>query len=319
MEMVFLGTGAGVPSKERNVSSIALRWTEEGGDTWLFDCGEGTQHRILDSAVKLPRVSRLWVTHLHGDHIFGLPGLLGSRSFLERERPLTLYGPRGLETFVREALRMSGTHLRYPLLFQEVEDGSEFSCGEVRIRTARLEHGIPSFGYRIEEPDRPGSLRIDLLKRDGVPPGPLYRRIKEGERIRLPDGRRLDGQKYLGPPKRGRRVAVLGDTRPTPAAVELAREVDLLVHEATYGMNEATLAREHFHSTTVQAAETARAAGARRLILTHVSPRYGSGEGDRLVREARSVFPETEMAWDGRVIPVERGDRTFEKGGSHTC
>ncbi|EGK11035.1 ribonuclease Z [Desmospora sp. 8437] len=308
MELIFLGTGAGIPSKERNVSAIALRWPDSGGDTWLFDCGEGTQQRILSSTVKLTRVSRLFITHLHGDHIFGLPGLLGTRSFQEGERPLTIYGPQGLEAFLREALRVSGTHLRYPFTFQEVEDGAEFICDGVRVRAARLEHGIPCFGYRIEEPDRPGALRIDLLKRDGVPPGPHYRRLKEGKQVRLSDGRILDGKAYLSAPKRGRRVAILGDTRPTPAAVELARDVDLLVHEATYGREREDLAREHFHSTTIQAAETACAAGARRLILTHISPRYALAEGESLAGEARALFSETEVARDGKTVTVERED-----------
>lgn len=308
MELIFLGTGAGIPSKERNMSSIALRWPNYGGDTWLFDCGEGTQHRVLTSMVKLNRMSRLFITHLHGDHIFGLPGLLASRSFQEGDRPLTIYGPQGLETFLRETLEVSGTHLRYPLIFQEVDDGSEFTCNGIRVRAARLEHGITCFGYRIEEPDRPGALRVDLLNRDGVPPGPHYRQLKEGKQVRLPDGRILDGKDYLSTPKRGRRVAILGDTRPTPAAVELARDVDLLVHEATYGREREDLAREHFHSTTIQAAEIARAAGVRRLILTHISPRYTLAEGESLAEEARVLFPEAEVAKDGKTVTVEWGE-----------
>lgn len=306
MELIFLGTGAGTPSKERNVSAIALRWSEGSGDTWLFDCGEGTQHQILSTTVKLTRVSRLFITHLHGDHIFGLPGLLGTRSFQEDERPLTIYGPLGLEAFLEKALQVSGTHLRYPYTFQEVEDGSEFICDGVRIQVAQLEHGIPCYGYRIEEPERPGTLRSDLLKREGVVPGPHYRQLKEGKKVRLSDGRTLDGKDYLDAPKRGRRLAILGDTRPTAAAVKLAQDVDLLVHEATYGKDREDLAREHFHSTTLQAAETACAAQARRLILTHISSRYALAEGESLAEEARALFPETEVARDGKIVTVVR-------------
>ncbi|SMO77710.1 ribonuclease Z [Melghirimyces algeriensis] len=306
MEVVFLGTGAGVPSKDRNVSSIALRWTESGGDTWLFDCGEATQHRILHSSVRLSRISRIWITHLHGDHIFGLPGLLGSRSFQDAKRPLTLYGPEGLEKFIQSSLEVSGTHLRYPLHIVEVCDGDHLECEGIRVQVARLEHGIPSYGYRIKEPDGPGALDAERLRRERVPPGPHVQQIKEGKKVSLPDGRMIDGRKYLGPSRSGRHLAILGDTRPTPAAKELAHGVDLLIHEATYAADQEALAWNYFHSTSVQAAELALAAGVRRLVVTHISPRYSLDEGKRLAEEAQAVFSDTEVARDGFAIRIEK-------------
>jgi ribonuclease Z len=304
MELIFLGTGAGVPAKERNVSATALKWTERKGRTWLFDCGEATQHQILHSPVKLGKVDHIWITHLHGDHLFGLPGVLGSRSFQEAETPLTLFGPEGLRRFVDTVLTVSQTHLRYEWEVREVTPGVVYEDDDVRVICAELDHGIPCFGYRIEEKDRPGSLRTDLLQALGVPPGPLYRRLKAGEDVRLPDGRMIRAREVLGPPKRGRIVTILGDTRPTEAAVRLASQADVLVHEATYRTREAALAVKHGHTTTVDAARTAERAGVRTLILNHISPRYGVENEPELLAEARAIFPETYVARDGWCYPV---------------
>ncbi|MFC4077607.1 ribonuclease Z [Salinithrix halophila] len=306
MELIFLGTGAGIPSRERNVSSVALRLTASKGTTWLFDCGEGTQHRILDSPVRLSKVERIFITHLHGDHIFGLPGVLGSRSFQGVTSPLTLYGPEGLGDFVEAALAASRTFLRYPLEFVKVEEGTVFECKGFRVIVGELEHGIPSFGYRIEEPDYPGELLVEALRREGVSPGPHFATLKKEGNITLSDGRILQGRDYLGPSLPGRKLALFGDTRPTSRGVELARDTDLLVHEATYAAGREDLAREHFHSTAIQAAETARDAGVKRLILTHVSTRYSKEEAQELVQQARRIFPKTVMAYDQAVFSVER-------------
>ncbi|MDN4593740.1 ribonuclease Z [Polycladomyces subterraneus] len=304
MELIFLGTGAGVPAKERNVSATALKWTERKGRTWLFDCGEATQHQILHSPVKLGKVDHIWITHLHGDHLFGLPGVLGSRSFQEANTPLILFGPEGLRRFVDTVLTVSQTHLRYEWEVREVTPGVVYEDDDVRVICAELDHGIPCFGYRIEEKDRPGSLRTDLLKALGVPPGPLYRRLKAGQDVQLPDGRMIRAREVLGPPKRGRVVTILGDTRPTEAAVRLASQADVLVHEATYRTQEAALAVTHGHATTVDAARTAVRAGVRTLILNHISPRYGVEDEPALLAEARAIFPETYVARDGWCFPV---------------
>lgn len=313
MELIFLGTGAGVPAKERNVSSTALKWTERKGRTWLFDCGEATQHQILRSPVKLGKVDKIWITHLHGDHLFGLPGVLGSRSFQEADKPLTLFGPEGLRQFVETVLIVSQTHLRYEWEVVEVTPGVVYEEDDVRVICAELDHGFPCFGYRVEEKDRQGSLRTDLLQAWGVPPGPLYRELKAGRDVRLPDGRMIRAQEVLGPPKRGRVVAILGDTRPTEAAVRLASGADVLVHEATYRTREAALAVKHGHATAVDAARTAERAGVRTLILNHISPRYGAEDEPALLAEARAIFPETYVARDGWRYPVISPDRD---GGS---
>lgn len=307
MKLYFLGTGAGVPSKMRNVSALALTWPRYQGQTWLFDCGEATQHQILSSPVTLSKVNRIFITHLHGDHIFGLPGVLGSRSFQGTEAPLTLYGPKGLRTFVEVALTTSQTCLRYPLEIVEVEHGFTAEDEHFTITAGLLEHGIPSYGYRIEEKDRPGSLDAERLKQMGIPPGPVYQRLKRGERVGLPDGRVVDGRDFLGPAKKGLKAAILGDTRITATSFALADQVDLLVHESTLRAGQEALAEAFFHSTSVQAAEVARKSHVGTLILTHISPRYLEEECEDLLAEAREIFPRTYLARDGWSYEVSSG------------
>lgn len=306
MELLFLGTGAGVPAKERNVSSVALQLLDERGATWLFDCGEATQHQILHTAIRPRRIEHIFITHLHGDHLFGLPGLLGSRSFQSGETPLTVFGPKGIRAFVETALSVSGTRLRYELNIAEIEEGVIFDDERFQVIAKRLDHGMLSYGFRVVEKDLPGPLLVDRLKALGVRPGPIYQQIKQGKTVMLDDGTVIDGREFVGPPQKGRIVAVLGDTRFCEAAIELARDADVVVHEATFAAAEQRLAHDYFHSTTTDAAEVARRAGAKRLILTHISSRYQGEAALRLVAEARKVFPNTDLAADFASFSIPR-------------
>ncbi|CAM3894830.1 ribonuclease Z [Geobacillus sp. FSL K6-0789] len=307
MELLFLGTGAGVPAKERNVSSVALQLLGERGATWLFDCGEATQHQILHTAIRPRRIEHIFITHLHGDHLFGLPGLLGSRSFQSGETPLTVFGPKGIRAFVETALAVSGTKLRYELNIAEIDEGVIFDDERFSVIAKRLDHGMPSYGFRVVEKDLPGPLLVERLQALGVRPGPIYQEIKQGKTVVLDDGTVIDGREFVGPPQKGRIVAVLGDTRFCEAAIELARDADVVVHEATFAAAEQRLAHDYFHSTTTDAAEVARRAGAKRLILTHISSRYQGEAALQLVAEARSVFPNTELAVDFASFSIPRG------------
>lgn len=304
MDFVFLGTGAGVPAKARNVSAIALQLLEERGAVWLFDCGEATQHQILRTPVKPRRIEKIFITHLHGDHIFGLPGLLGSRSFQGGTERLDIYGPAGIREFVETALRVSGTHLKYELCFTETDGGTVFEDDQFRVLAEPLDHGIFSLGYRVEEKERPGTLLADKLRAEGVPPGPLYSELKSGKDVILPDGRRLISADYLGVPQKGRVVTILGDTRPNAGGEKLAMDADYLVHEATFSAEEPEMAHSYFHSTTAQAAETALQCGVKNLILTHISSRYTAEDAGQLLAEARGIFPETVMAEDLLMIKI---------------
>jgi ribonuclease Z len=306
LELVFLGTGAGVPSKGRNVSSLVLQLLDERGASWMFDCGEATQHQILYTSVRPRRLEKIFITHLHGDHIFGLPGLLGSRSFQGGDTPLTVYGPKGIRDFIEVSLSVSKTHVKYPLLIEEIEEGVVFEDDTFRVEAARLIHGIESFGYRITEKDIPGPLLVDKLLEIGVKPGPIFKRLKEGETVTLEDGRIIDGKEFVGAPQKGRVLAVLGDTRYCEAAVSLAKQADVLVHEATFAAEDEAQAYDYYHSTTYQAAKTAKQAGAKKLILTHISSRYQGEDCEVLLKEARTVFPNTYMAEDLKRFTVSR-------------
>ncbi|MEH7463233.1 ribonuclease Z [Bacillus thuringiensis] len=307
MEFVFLGTGAGVPAKGRNVSAIALQLLEERGATWLFDCGEATQHQILHTSVRPRRIEKIFITHLHGDHIFGLPGLLGSRSFQGGTTPLTVYGPKGIKQFIEVALAVSTTHVKYPLEIVEItEEGTVFEDKQFLVETKRLSHGIECFGYRIVEKDIPGHLLVDKLFDAGIKPGPLFKRLKDGETVELEDGSVLCGKDFIGPPQKGRIITILGDTRYCEASIQLAQDADVLVHEATFGAEDSQQAHDYYHSTTEQAANIALQANVKQMILTHISSRYQGEEWKILLEEAKQVFPNTEIAADLKRFPVSR-------------
>lgn len=309
MEIEFLGTGAGSPAKSRNVTAAALKLLDECNAVWLFDVGEGTQHQILRTTIRPRKVTRIFITHLHGDHIFGLPGFLSSRSFQGGNQmgPLTIYGPRGIQEYVRTSLRVSQTHLGYPLKFVEFapnEAGVAVDDERFRVEYAPLDHRIPCVGYRVVEKDYPGELQVDRLKADGIPAGPVYGQLKAGKTVTLADGRTISGKDYVGAPKKGRIVTILGDTRQTATIRQLAHGADVLVHESTFGKGEARLARNYYHSTCIQAATVAREEGVKQLLLTHISARYVGPAIKQLINDARDVFPATRVVRDFDVIPV---------------
>ncbi|EKG5127676.1 MBL fold metallo-hydrolase [Escherichia coli] len=282
MELIFLGTSAGVPTRTRNVTAILLNLqhpTQSG--LWLFDCGEGTQHQLLHTAFNPGKLDKIFISHLHGDHLFGLPGLLCSRSMSGIIQPLTIYGPQGIREFVETALRISGSWTAYP-----------------------LEHPLECYGYRIEEHDKPGALNAQALKAAGVPPGPLFQELKAGKTITLEDGRQINGADYLAAPVPGKALAIFGDTGPCDAALDLAKGVDVMVHEATLDITMEAKANSRGHSSTRQAATLAREAGVGKLIITHVSSRYDDKGCQHLLRECRSIFPATELANDFTVFNV---------------
>jgi ribonuclease Z len=243
---------------------------------------------------------------LHGDHIFGLPGLLGSRSFQGGETNLTVYGPKGIKEFIDVSLRISKTHLRYPLEIIEIEEGTIFEDDQIKVEARVLEHGITSYGYRVIEKDLPGTLQVDKLKEVGIHPGPLYKKLKQGEKILLEDGRTVDGNEFIGPKTPGRIITILGDTRITEASIMLANGADVLVHEATFSGEEEELAHEYYHSSTLQAAKVAMEAKVKQLILTHISSRYQKDDVIKLQREALHIFQNVVIAHDLYTYTVER-------------
>lgn len=304
MKLTFLGTGAGVPSKQRNVTAIALSLLQETNHIWLFDCGEATQHQILHTSIKPRKINKIFITHLHGDHIYGLPGLISSRSFQAGDELLTIYGPKGIKQYIETSLQVSSTHLNYPLSIVELTEGKIIEEDEYTVFAKKLDHGIESYGYRIVEKDKPGNLLVNRLEEMGIAPGPIYQQIKENPITALENGMVIKRDEVIGPNKKGRVICILGDTRYQDEHISFIEHADVLVHEATFEHEKEELATEYFHSTTTQAATTALKGQVGSLILTHISSRYQKDKDAQLLKEARAIFQSTELAHDFYEIDV---------------
>jgi ribonuclease Z len=303
VQITFLGTSSGVPTKSRNVSSVALRLPQRA-ELWLFDCGEGTQHQILRSELKISQLSRIFVTHMHGDHIFGLMGLLASCGLAGNVDKIDIYGPPGLNEYLQAASRYSHTHFSYPIKVHTVQPGVIYEDEEFTVTCGLLHHRITAFGYRVAEKDRTGRFDIDKARSLEIPSGPIYGKLKRGETVTLEDGRVINGSELCGPIEIGRKIAYCTDTVYCDGAVQLAIDADVLIHEATFAHQDSDMAFQRLHSTTTMAAQTAYGAGVHKLIMTHFSPRYAPGnsiELKDLLKEARAIFPKTIMAHDFMV------------------
>jgi ribonuclease Z len=313
LDLVFLGTSGSMPTAKRAPTALLVR---RGGERLLFDCAEGTQRQLQRSTVGLPDLEEIFLTHFHADHFLGLPGMLKTFALRGRDGlPLTVYGPSGLKELFGRLKPFLG-RLPYPLTTVELATGEALERGDYRIETFALDHGVPAIGYAIHEHERPGRFDVDAADALGVPPGPERGMLQRGEAVTLVDGRVITPDAVLGEAREGRKIVLAYDTAPSPAVVQAAHGADLLVHEATFGAEEAERARETLHSTAAEAAEVARLAGVRLLALTHVSTRYF---GPELAEEARGIFQETVVPRDFDVIEVpfpERGTPALVKAGA---
>jgi ribonuclease Z len=314
VQVTFLGTSSGVPTRARNVSAVALRLPQRA-ELWLFDCGEGTQHQFLRSELRVSQLSRIFITHMHGDHVFGLPGLLASLGLAGTCSGIDLYGPDPLRDYLEGVLRTSSTRIGYPLRSHRVKEAARSGAvlledDDILVRCAPLTHRVPAYGYRVEQKPRAGRFDVERARELGIPPGPIYAELKAGRTVTLEDGRIINGASLCGPEQPGCSVVYCTDTVFCEAAVELAAGADLLIHESTFAHAEAEMAFARQHSTSTMAAQTALAAGARRLMLTHLSPRYMPGNPvgpDDLLAEARAIFPATDIARDFLSVEVKPG------------
>ena len=292
MQLLFLGTGAGMPSKQRNTTSTVLKLLEERGTFWMFDCGEATQHQMLHTTLKPRKLEKLFITHLHGDHIYGLPGLLGSRSFLGGEEALTIYGPTGLKNWIDLTLSTSKTHIKYPLSIVEIEEGIIFEDEQFIVEAKLLEHVIPCFGYSIKQKALAPELFIGKTDALGVPRGPLLKQLKDGKDVVLPDGRIVKSIEVTGEPREGFKVTILGDTKYCENSIRLSEDADVVVHEGTFDIETSELARLYGHSTIVDAAEVCEKSNAGSLIVNHISARFLTSDLSKMLSQVDTYdFP----------------------------
>ena len=309
---MFLGTAGSVPTARRAPSALLLR---RGGERLLFDCGEGTQRQMLRSSVGLVDLDEVFLTHFHADHTLGLPGMMKTFALRGRDATLTVHGPPGLEELFG-SLRAIFGRLTYPYRLVELRPGDELERDGYVLRAVRVDHRSSAIGYALVEDQRPGRFDVEAATTLGVPPGPLFGALQRGEDVTVPDGRTVRPNQVLGAARSGRRIVLTGDTRPAAGVLEAAQGADVLVHDATFGDEEAERAEETAHATAREAAELARAAGVRMLVLTHLSNRYF---GPEIAREARALFPETVVPKDFDIIDVplpERGGPELVKGGA---
>jgi ribonuclease Z len=308
LKLTFLGTGAACPSIERNVTSIAL--TREG-ETMLFDCGEGTQRQMMRYGVTFA-FREIFFTHFHSDHLLGVTGLMRTLGLLnifggqERREGMVLYGPKGAQKVLTHAMEVGIERVKFPVEIVELKVGDRLKRPEYDIVTFATDHRADTVGYALVEHDRRGRFNVEKARALGIPEGPLWGRIHKGETITLDDGRTIAPAELVGPPRTGRRVVITGDTRPCDGVRQAAKGADLLVHEATFSHQDHERAAETGHTTALQAAKIAAEAGVKRLVLTHISPRY-TRDAPELVAEARAVFPETTVARDGMEVEVGFG------------
>ena len=304
----FLGTSASRPTVERGVSSLAI---VREGETILVDCGEGTQRQMMRYGVSFS-FEDLFFTHTHSDHILGLTGLIRTLALQGRAEPLRLWGPPGAARTLRQCISLGGERTTFPITITEIEPGSSIKRGDYRIDAFQVDHqGASCIGLALIEEDRLGRFNPEVAKGLGIPEGPLWGRIHKGQPITLDDGRVITPEILVGQPRRGRKIVISGDTRPCDGTIAIAHDADLLIHEATFADDEATRALETGHSTAREAADVARRAEVRRLVLTHISARY-SREAHELEREARSVFANTSVAKDGTEIVLDLTEEIVE-------
>ncbi len=296
MEILFLGTSSGTPTKQRNVSGLAIR--KANSKAWcLVDCGEGTQHQLLETKLTLKNLQAIFITHIHGDHCYGLPGLLASAAMQGRNEPLWLIGPKKIQQYIEAVMTTTDLWLGFDIKFVDVEEQSDpIQIAEFEVEVVRLSHRVPSFAYSFTDSSDPRKLNLDKLKSDGIPAGPIWGKIQCGETVILDDGRTIQAEDYLLPPDTPRRIIISGDNDTPELLAQVAENASVLVHEATY-------IQEHLdkvgagpqHSSAKLVAEFAEAHRLPNLVLTHFSPRYVV-EGDPghsltdIEQEAKAIY-----------------------------
>ena len=296
ISVTFLGTGGSVPNKFRNLPSVLVK---RGPELLLFDCGEGTQKQFLQARAGMNRKMRIFISHLHGDHLFGLPGMLHSLSFMGRTRELEIIGPKGIVQFVRSVNRIVRLYSQFPILVREVSAGRVVTEPEYEVQAAWAKHGIPCLAYAFQERPKSGRFYPAKARKLGIPEGPLWKRLQSSPAITF-KGKRIASRLVVGPSRRGVKFTYAVDTRPCEEVERLARGSDLLIHDSCFDESAADKAKGYGHSTATEAASVAKRSKVQRLALFHISAMYEDPKP--LLRQARRVFPHTILCEDMETI-----------------
>ncbi|MCK5636141.1 MAG: ribonuclease Z [Thermoplasmatales archaeon] len=300
LSIIFLGTGGSWPTIKRNVTSIAVK---RAGEVILFDCGEGTQRQFQKSKLSYMQISKIFITHFHGDHFLGIPGLIQTMQLNDRDVPLHIYGPKGMTKLVDQLLSLGYFRPNYKITPHEVNGGDVLDFEEYCIHVLNVKHGIPAVAYSIEEKMRPGKFDKPKALKLGIPEGPLFSKLQRGETITLKDGKKITSDIVLGPPRKGRKIIISGDTVPIDKMISFAKNADVLVHEATFDSDLEDISGEYGHTTAAQAAKIAKKANVTELFLTHVSPRYL--DNGVLEDEACKIFKKTIVPKDFQEFEIK--------------
>ena len=298
MEITFLGTSSAVHSYNRSHPSIALK---AFGKVMLFDCGEGTQRQLIYAKISPMKISDIFISHYHGDHVLGLPGLIQSMNFRGRETKLTLYGPKGISKIKDAIYSLSFYKIDFPIEFIEIGSETIIETDEYVIKSQEVNHNVPGLAYSVEEKKKPRFLRQKAIEL-GVPVGPDFGRLHNGEEVEI-NGKVIKPEQVLGPARKGIKITYSGDTQPCDELTEFALDSTLLIHESTYIEEDKDKAESHGHSTSVDAGRTALQSNSKELILTHISTRYQNT--DEMLKEAKAVFENTKLAKDLMTIKLQ--------------
>jgi ribonuclease Z len=300
LRVIFLGTAGSVPTTKRSLPAILV---QHKGEQIMFDCGEGVQRQMIRAKAGFHGKMKVFVTHMHGDHVLGLPGLLQTMALLDREKKLDVYGPPGIKRFLEGIKDTVQFVLTFPVEVHEIcEPSVVCEEQEYAVRAVWADHVIPSLAYAFVEKPRPGRFYPEKAKALGVQEGPLWSKLQYGHAVKLPNGRIVRSEDVAGPRRPGRKIVYTGDTRPFKGFVKFAAGADLLVHDATLDNELAERAGEDGHSTPEQAAKNAKKARVKQLILTHVSARYE--DTSILLEQAKRIFKNTQVAEDFMKIEI---------------
>jgi ribonuclease Z len=300
LRIIFLGTGGSWPTVKRNVSSLAIK---RGSEILLFDCGEGTQRQFQQSNLSYMQISKIFITHFHGDHFLGLPGLIQTMQLNDRDTPLHIYGPKGMEELTDHLLTLGYFRPSYEIISHDITNGDKVEFKDYSIHMLKVKHNIPAYSYCLLEHQRPGKFNKPKALELGIPEGPLFSKLQCGQTITLGNGKHITPDMILGPSRKGRKIVISGDTMPCEEMIAFSKNADVLVHEATFDSELEDIAKEYGHTTAAQAAEIAKKAKVEKLFLVHISPRYLDYRV--LENDARKIFVQSFVPKDFQEIEIK--------------